>query len=75
MPDEVKKETPVAENKPEAKTEQKSAVAVVEKVVAKNCAKCGKSIKRKMGYYRNGKYYCNNRCFKLTKTAAAPAVA
>lgn len=73
MPDEVKKETPVAENKPEAKTEQKSAV--VEKVTAKNCAKCGKPIKRTMGYYRNGKYYCNNRCFKLTKTAAAPAAA
>ena len=71
MPDEVKKEAPAAENKPEAKTEQKSAV--VEKVTAKNCAKCNKSIKRKMGYYRNGKYYCNKRCFKLGKTAAVPA--
>ena len=28
------------------------------------CAKCGKSLNKKSWYYRNGKYYCNKRCWK-----------
>lgn len=31
-----------------------------------NCAACNKSIKKKLFYYRNGKYYCNKRCWKTT---------
>lgn len=54
--------------KPETKPEQKTAKA--EKIIASNCVKCNKPIKKKMGYYRNGKYYCNKRCFKLTKVPA-----
>ena len=38
-----------------------------------NCAKCNKSLKRIKRYYRNGKYYCNKKCFAdaTKKTAAA----
>jgi len=31
-----------------------------------NCAACNKSIKKKLHYYRNGKFYCNKRCWKTT---------
>ncbi|MFC2140629.1 hypothetical protein ACFLQ1_02790 [Candidatus Auribacterota bacterium] len=30
-----------------------------------NCAECNKALQRKSYYYRNGKYYCNMRCFKV----------
>ncbi len=36
----------------------------------KNCAACGKPMKRAKRYYRNGKYYCNNNCFKGKGKAA-----
>ncbi len=42
--------------------------AVLEEV--KSCAGCGKPIKRARRYYRNGKYYCNNNCFKGKGKAA-----
>ena len=31
-----------------------------------NCAGCNKSIKKKRWYYRNGKFYCSQRCWKAT---------
>jgi len=31
-----------------------------------NCAVCNKSIRKKRYYYRNGKYFCTQRCFKTT---------
>ena len=31
-----------------------------------NCEACNKSIKKKLHYYRNGKFYCNKRCWKTT---------
>ena len=31
-----------------------------------NCTACNKSIKKTRYYYRNGKYFCNQRCFKTT---------
>jgi len=38
-----------------------------------NCANCNKSIKNKRWYYRDGKYYCTKRCWKLTlKKEEAP---
>jgi formylmethanofuran dehydrogenase subunit E len=30
----------------------------------KNCTQCNKSLKRHQWYYRNGKYFCNKKCFK-----------
>lgn len=91
MSEEIKKEAPPAENKPEEtkklapsttdkpveKTEAKPAdkPAAMEKAQAKNCVQCNKPIKKKTGYYRNGKYYCNKRCFKLSKKATAPLAA
>ncbi len=38
--------------------------AVVHRVKSTNCASCGKLIRRKEMYYRNGKYFCGKRCFK-----------
>ena len=49
------------------------------------CAQCSKRLNRKRWYYRNGKYYCTQRCFETerakaaseaaSKSAAAPAQA
>ncbi len=60
--EEPKQETPKAETlkadapKPEEKKKEKPS----------NCAVCNKSIKKKRHYYRNGKYFCTQRCFKTT---------
>lgn len=32
--------------------------------VQTNCLGCGKQLKRETRYYRNGKYFCNKRCFR-----------
>ncbi len=29
-----------------------------------NCLSCNKPIKKLKRYYRNGKFYCNKRCFQ-----------
>jgi recombinational DNA repair protein (RecF pathway) len=29
-----------------------------------NCAGCGKPIKKVKRYYRDGKFYCNKKCWK-----------
>ncbi len=42
---------------------------VVEEV--KNCAGCNKPIKKARRYYKNGKYFCNNNCFKAKKAEPA----
>ncbi len=38
----------------------------------KNCAACKKVVKRVRRYYRDGKYYCTNNCWKsaMDKIAA-----
>jgi hypothetical protein len=39
-----------------------------------NCGKCNKPLKRVKRYYRNGKYYCNMKCFKdAAKKKEVPA--
>lgn len=35
------------------------------------CAQCGKRLNRKQWYYRNGKYYCKQRCFETERAKAA----
>lgn len=35
--------------------------------VAKNCAGCNKPMKKVWKYYRNGRYYCNKKCFQKTQ--------
>lgn len=59
--------TPAAEKKEPAKPTRERP---------SNCAGCNKSIKKKRWYYRNGKFYCTQRCWKTAakkKDAAAPA--
>ncbi|MDD5018861.1 MAG: hypothetical protein PHH75_01635 [Candidatus Omnitrophica bacterium] len=36
-----------------------------------NCGKCNKPLKRIKRYYRNGKFYCNMKCFIASKQKAA----
>ena len=66
-PEEPKQEAPKAEApkadvpKPEEKKKEKPS----------NCAVCNKSIKKKRYYYRNGKYFCTQRCFKTTVKKAS----
>jgi len=51
--------------KPEEKKKEKPS----------NCAVCNKSIKKKRYYYRNGKYFCTQRCFKTTVKKASQEAA
>lgn len=48
---------------PEEKKEEKTLEVKKEKPA--NCANCNKSIKKKRWYYRNGKFYCSHRCWKV----------
>ena len=67
-PETTKEDAPKAEAaktdapKPEEKKKEKPS----------NCAVCNKSIKKKRYYYRNGKYFCTQRCFKTTIKKASP---
>jgi formylmethanofuran dehydrogenase subunit E len=70
-PEEPKQEASGAEApkadapKPEEKKKEKPS----------NCAVCNKSIKKKRYYYRNGKYFCTQRCFKTTVKKASQEAA
>ena len=70
-PEAPKQETPKAEApkadaaKPEEKKKERPS----------NCAVCNKSIKKKRYYYRNGKYFCTQRCFKTTVKKASQEAA
>jgi formamidopyrimidine-DNA glycosylase len=33
----------------------------------KNCAACGKPVKKLKRYYNRGKYYCSRKCFRKFK--------
>ena len=47
------------------------ATQKVEKTVeVKNCVSCNKPLRKVKRYYRNGKYYCNKKCWK---TGTQPA--
>jgi hypothetical protein len=34
------------------------------------CASCGKRLTRKSWYYRNGKYFCKQRCWETDRAKA-----
>jgi len=36
-----------------------------------NCLGCNKPLKKMNVYYRNGKYYCDKKCWKKAKAAPA----
>ena len=38
---------------------------------AATCASCGKRLTRKSWYYRNGKYFCKQRCWVTEREKAA----
>jgi len=40
-----------------------------------NCAECNKFLSRVSYYYRNGKCFCNKRCFKLNAVKVEEAKA
>jgi hypothetical protein len=41
----------------------------------KNCSQCNKTLKRKTWYFRNGKYFCNKRCWKTSTKPKEPKAA
>ena len=50
--------------------EKAAAVAAPAPVEAvKNCAGCNKPMREAKRYYRNGKYYCNKKCWKASLKA------
>ncbi|MFA5089407.1 MAG: hypothetical protein WC510_00065 [Candidatus Omnitrophota bacterium] len=52
--------------KPQAQAQTAEVKPVVEKQT--NCPACNKPLKKIKRYYRNGKFYCNKRCWiKATK--------
>ena len=53
----------MADEKPQATKEAPAAPSAAPEVV-KNCAGCNKPMKKAKRFYRNGKYYCNKKCFK-----------
>ena len=76
-PEVLKQETPKVEITKAEEPKQEASKAEVSKAdVPKpeekkrekpsNCAVCNKPIKKKRYYYRNGKYFCTQRCFKTT---------
>jgi len=76
-PEAPKQETPKVEEPkqeaPKAEATKADAPKPEEKKKEKpsNCAVCSKSIKKKRYYYRNGKYFCTQRCFKTTVKKAS----
>ncbi len=67
-------EAPKQEEKPaaETKTAEAKPAAPLPKIEKPSvCAKCGKTFTRKNWYYRNGKHYCNKRCWRATKAVKA----
>jgi len=50
-----------AQPKEEKKPEEKKPC---QKIRITNCVKCNKSLKKGNWYYKNGKYFCNKRCWK-----------
>ncbi len=54
--------------KPEATKEQTKPQATQQAKPAEekqaNCLACNKPIKKLKRYYRNGKFYCNKRCWR-----------
>ncbi len=48
---------------PEA-TKEKEAPAKPKTEKQTNCPSCNKLIKKLKRYYRNGKFYCNKKCWR-----------
>lgn len=46
----------------QAKTPTQAEKPPVE--IQTNCLSCNKPIKKLKRYYRNGKYYCNKKCWR-----------
>lgn len=64
-------ESKAAKPTTEAKTQVKQEKPKEEKQT--NCLSCNKPIKKLKRYYRNGKFYCNKKCWRKSITAAKPA--
>lgn len=47
----------------QAKTTSQEAKPVVEKQT--NCLNCNKPIRKIKRYYRDGKFYCNKKCWQV----------
>ena len=68
MADEKPAQPAAAQSTPDAA----APAAATPAARATTCAQCSKRLDRKKQYYRNGRYFCNKRCFKAA-AAGMPA--
>lgn len=66
VPAEKPKEVPAEKPK-----EAAPAAPAAGHVKPSNCTQCNKPLKRGNWYYRNGKFYCNKRCWKKSTEKVA----
>lgn len=68
MGDAEKPEEAVTSKEAGAKTEKKSGTSEQTKGAksdrARECAGCGKALRKKLWYYRNNAFYCTKKCYK-----------
>lgn len=61
--------------KPEATKEEPKPQATQAKPQEEkqtNCVACNKPIKKLKRYYRNGKFYCNKKCWRKSELKSKP---
>jgi predicted transcriptional regulator len=58
LPEEAKQAAPETKEKPKSEAPKPS------KELQANCLGCGKPIKKLKRYYRDGKLYCNKKCWR-----------
>jgi len=66
MTEEIKKDAGAVPAPQKSETPEKQT-APVKKEKPEKCEQCGKPLNRVKWYYRNGGYYCTNRCWKEFK--------
>lgn len=79
-PKEAAAPAPEAEKSAEAATAPVSKAFTPKSTAGVNptqCAGCAKNLKKKLWYYRNNNYFCNNQCYvkKVAEDAKKAAVA
>jgi hypothetical protein len=60
--EETKPDVPIAQEKTQNLQQPKPPKPKEERQA--NCLSCGKPIKKLKRYYRNGKFYCNKKCWR-----------
>jgi len=62
--EEEKKENEAASQEPQKEKGPANQEKTTAPVRPTECAACAKALKKRIWYYRNGKFFCNKKCFK-----------